>query len=324
MSERRPTMLRMATRAEIGAQEAGAPDRIVTVACSTETLGRDDIVIASDAFDLTNYRRNPIVLFQHNPDWPIARAEEIGVIDGNLVARVRFPDPGVSPRADEVYGLIRAGIVNAASTGFEAHDAEPLDPADPRGAMRITAAELQEFSFVSIPAVPDALVTERALQETRRTMKLSNARMIAAKSTLTKRGLYDVGRLAYLLDELGWVKYSAEWEAEVEQDGSTVPAQIGEALQALGAALVAMTAEEVAELVGCMIPDQEADPADPIEVEIVTQATSPAIARFRLGMHRAGRRAQARTTPPTTTVALPKGRAARRHLAALYERQIKI
>ena len=62
------------------------------------------------------------------------------------------------------------------------------------------------------------------------------------------KSLYDVARLACLLQELGYVESSAEWEAEYEGDSSPVPAMLGEAMRQLGDALIAMTAEEVAEL----------------------------------------------------------------------------
>lgn len=64
-----------------------------------------------------------------------------------------------------------------------------------------------------------------------------------------KRGLYSVAWLAYLLEDLGYLVESAQIEAAAEGDGSTVPAMMAEACKALGAVLVAMTAEEVAELV---------------------------------------------------------------------------
>lgn len=70
-----------------------------------------------------------------------------------------------------------------------------------------------------------------------------------AALTQFRRGLYEVAQLAYALNNLGGIQASAEWEAAIEEDGSTVPEQLKGALKALGAALVAMTAEEVAELV---------------------------------------------------------------------------
>ncbi len=142
-----------------------ADPRAVTVTCSTATLGRDNLTIPGSAWALDAYRKNPVWLWQHDPDQPIARAENITVKGDDLVARVRFPPAGVSPKADEILGLIRAGIVNAASTGFDVIASELIDRADPSKGTRITRAELQEVSFVSIPAVPDALVSQRAQRD---------------------------------------------------------------------------------------------------------------------------------------------------------------
>lgn len=307
-------------------------DRSVTVTCSTETMGRDKIVLVTAGVDLTNYRRNPIWLYQHNPDWPVARSEQIGPAGELLVARVKFPDAGISRRADEVLGLIRAGIINTASTGFEKIKAEPIDPANPGAGTRIVSCELAEMSFVSIPALPDALVTERAApgaEEIRgmvdtalrqRADDQSAAdRCAKLKRGLIKRGLYEVGHLAYLLDELGWIKSSSEWEADVENDGSTVPAQLGEALKLVGEALISMTKEEVAELVGGgEAPDEVPEPDDAAEIEIITNARTPALARFRIGAHRAA------MPEPRKPVAAPVRRAAIFHhrMAALYGRDL--
>lgn len=69
-----------------------------------------------------------------------------------------------------------------------------------------------------------------------------------AKPKLGKRSLSHVGWLAMLLADLGWVQESVAWEAAMEEDGSTVPAEMLEAMKALGTVLIAMTIEEVNEL----------------------------------------------------------------------------
>ena len=70
----------------------------------------------------------------------------------------------------------------------------------------------------------------------------------APKVPAFKRGLYDVAQLAYALSTIGYCHDSAEYEAALEEDNSPVPAMLGEALKALGEALIAMTEEEVKEL----------------------------------------------------------------------------
>jgi hypothetical protein len=82
----------------------------------------------------------------------------------------------------------------------------------------------------------------------------------AAGVTALRRGLYEVAQLAYALSSLGGVQCSIEWEAAIEEDGSEVPAELKAAMKQLGAVLVKMTAEEVAELVA----DDEADAAPAI------------------------------------------------------------
>lgn len=424
-------MIRMTHRADVAGSN---DDRVVTVTCSTETLGRDDIVLVSAGIQLDRYRQNPVWLWQHNPDWPIARAEDISVVENKLVARVRFPPQGVSARADEILGLIRAGVVNAASTGFETLEAEPIDRAKPNGGMKITRCELQEVSFVSIPAVPDALVTERALEEVRRMAKtraeadwtvgaardlpiddseawdgqaaedsifayaggdefdpekakrgfliynaaepklrgsyklpfaravngelkavteglraaasrlpqtnapqdvLDEARQVvdqyeekagvgeeerrriaAVKRAFVRRSLYDVGSLAYLLEQLGWIKDCAAFEKSIEEDESQVPAMLGQALQQLGAALVAMTQEEVAELLANN--NSEIEPESATEEVIIEQSASPAVARFRIGVQRARRALRRRQA---ARPAVKRSITFHRRMAALYQRE---
>ena len=71
-----------------------------------------------------------------------------------------------------------------------------------------------------------------------------------ALPTISKRGLYTVSQLAYALMNISGITEDAEWEAEYEGDESPVPAMLQDCLKALGAALIAMTQEEVAELLG--------------------------------------------------------------------------
>lgn len=63
------------------------------------------------------------------------------------------------------------------------------------------------------------------------------------------KGLYTVRSLADCVMCLDSVTREAAWEAEYERDGSAVPPMLATTLATLGAILVTMTAEEVAELV---------------------------------------------------------------------------
>lgn len=128
---------------------------------ATSRLDRDGHVLIPSGIDLTNYRRNPIILWQHNPGAPVARCSSISVVDGELRGTGEFPPAGTSDTADEVCGLVKSGVVSAVSIGFDVRDAEPLDPKRPHAGKRITSSECLEISLVSVPADPGAVITER-------------------------------------------------------------------------------------------------------------------------------------------------------------------
>jgi hypothetical protein len=81
-----------------------------------------------------------------------------GPVGSALEGRIRFAAPGISQAADQVCDLVKDGIVNSVSIGFEPLTTTP----DRDGLRRVTSCELQEISFVTVPADTAALVTERS------------------------------------------------------------------------------------------------------------------------------------------------------------------
>lgn len=301
------SMLRRSVLAEI----SSLGEDEVEIRMSTGQIARDGHVLVPAGCQLDNYRRNPIQLWQHDPEYPVGLNQDIRIEGDAIVARTRFAELGVSAKADEVRGLVKGGIVRAVSVGFEPIEGEPLDPKRPRGGQRFTKWELLECSFVSVPADTGALVTARAhgehgMDDTEGAGNHRPAGQIRSYRTVAPvrlRGMYAVGRLAWLLEDLAGEKACAEWEASIEGDGSPVPAMLATALQNLGAALIAMTEEEVAELIG----DDEGDDddgfgLDEADTTIILASAQPALKRFRTGyfraralMTRAGRKLSAET-----------------------------
>jgi HK97 family phage prohead protease len=256
----------------------------VEVVMSTGKLARDGHILEPQGVDLSGYRKNPIILWQHSPNAPIARAEEVAVDGEKITARIRFAPAGVSDDADRIRGLVKSGIVSTMSVGFDPDwdSAEPIDPKKPRGGQRFKHWTLLECSFVSVPADPDAVVTARehgdggtagvltvnevrdleglpALQRskdiiTRRLVFLPDG-LVGSTEETHSRDMYGIAQLACALDNLGYIQYSEQIEAAFEGDNSEVPALLMAALKAGCAALIAMTVEECAELVG----DDDAD-----------------------------------------------------------------
>jgi hypothetical protein len=104
-----------------------ADQRQVKVICSTGKPDRSGDIVVQQGIDLGAYRKNPIVLWNHSADVPIASSVEIEVKDNQLQATVQFPPEGEDEDSDWVYGKIKAGIVNATSIGFIPKDYEPLN-----------------------------------------------------------------------------------------------------------------------------------------------------------------------------------------------------
>lgn len=132
--------------------EDSGPIRFVA---STEGVARDGMVIESSAWNLENYRRNPVVLWGHDyvgRTLPIGRAD-VRVEGGQLLADVVF-DSG-DPFAAQVERKYRAGFLHAVSVGWDTQQAKPGRAGEPA---RVTRADLLDISAVPVPADPNALM----------------------------------------------------------------------------------------------------------------------------------------------------------------------
>ena len=95
------------------------------------------------------------------------------------------------------------------------------------------------------------------------------------KRDALKRDLYQVSWLAYLLSDLDNLSDDVEYEAEAEGDGSTLPARIDAVKKELGAILVALAGEEVAEMF------DDSDDGDESDVMSMPRAKRAVLDRLR-------------------------------------------
>lgn len=130
---------------------------------SDATADRYDDSIVAEGWDLRNFVRNPIALFNHNPDQPIGKWEKLLVKDGALRGHLQIAPKGTSARIDEIRALIDAGILRAVSVGFRPIESEPIAESK-YGGMRYLKSELVETSLVSVPANPNALAVAKSLK----------------------------------------------------------------------------------------------------------------------------------------------------------------
>jgi HK97 family phage prohead protease len=217
-------------------------ERQIRVVATDATPDRMGEIVEPKGCIVANYRNNPVVLADHDSTFPIGTAEVL-VTDARVEALITFAPVGAAAKADEYCALAKSGVLRAVSIGFLPVESQPMDPRKPYGAQRYRSWELLELSVVAVPANPSATVIARAARRGSRMAKKTAPK-------LTRKGLYEVGWLARILADLGYLEDCVEFEEAIEEDGSQVSAQLLAAMAQLGQVLLAMTAEEVAELIG--------------------------------------------------------------------------
>ena len=116
-----------------------------------------DIVTAEAwAKGVENYRRNPVLLYQHKHENPIGKVDKITVDKKGI-----FVEAAVSEAAEKNHGvqtLIKDGALKSFSVGFRVKDGKYNSNDD---TMMITDVELLEISVVSVPCNQDSLFSIR-------------------------------------------------------------------------------------------------------------------------------------------------------------------
>lgn len=135
--------------------------RKIKCVVSTPSVDRAGDIIEVEGIDLANYKANPVVLLQHDPNRPIARCSEIRLEGNKLVAEAIFPEPGISADADRVYGLIQAGILGAVSIGALPKEWAFINDKRPWDGTKYIRSEMLEFSIVALPMNAEALIVGR-------------------------------------------------------------------------------------------------------------------------------------------------------------------
>jgi hypothetical protein len=149
--------------------------RIIQFILSTSTKDRHGTVLNQKGWDLENYKRNPIVAYQHNlsggmcsdpnPDFVIGKSVKIGT-EGKgdekmLIADAQFEPAEVNPMAEKIFRKLLFGSLSRTSVGFleKGHGQYGVnDEAEGRDneTYYFEGQELLEYSIVNIPSNPDA------------------------------------------------------------------------------------------------------------------------------------------------------------------------
>ena len=159
---------------------------------SDATPDRMGDVIVAEGWDLTNFKKNPVALFNHNSNFPIGKWHNLRIQGGELRGDLRLAPKGSSDRLDEIRALVDADILRAVSVGFLPRASEPLTK-DGSGGYRFLKSELVETSLVSIPANPNALAVAKSLVKAGKISASTAALIFAGKGnekdqSITRRG----------------------------------------------------------------------------------------------------------------------------------------
>ena len=143
---------------------AEATKEKMTIVASDETLDRYGEVVPLDAWDFKNYKKNPVLLVDH--DYKISnivgRANNLKVDKGSFTFEPEFHN--ITQLAKEVQEMVEKGWAPAVSVGFLPHG--PKKDGD-KG-----LNELLEISFVAVGANPNALALAMKSIDDKQTAKI--------------------------------------------------------------------------------------------------------------------------------------------------------
>jgi HK97 family phage prohead protease len=127
-------------------------DRQIRAVISDGSIDRVGDIMEPSGCDLSGYNgKNSVILFNHNADAPVANGH-VSVKGNQLAATITFPPEGTSATSDEVFKLVKSGVISACSIGFQPDQWELVEPHNRMGSgVRYTKWTLLEVSLVSVP-----------------------------------------------------------------------------------------------------------------------------------------------------------------------------
>ena len=207
-------------------------ERTFDAVASTESVDRDGDIIRSSGWKLTNFKKNPVILWAHDyQGLPIAKALKIRVENNQLIFTPKFATKEQNPLADQVFNLYTEKFLNAFSVGFIPKKWKEMESEDgtPSYGREFTEQDLLEISGCPVPSNPEALI-QAAMKaiELAKTSKIEkeggtiedeirSGRVISEKNrTLIKSCVEQMGGAITSLNEL--LTATAEPEPEPQQE----------------------------------------------------------------------------------------------------------
>lgn len=148
---------------------------------STNDIDRAGDVVSPAVWEkgLENYIKNPIILAYHDYEKPIGRMVEHRYDSKGLWIKAR-----ISAAAEDIFNLIKDGVMTAFSIGFRIKDAEYMQEAD---VFYIKEIELHEISVVPVPCNQNTLFSLSKAFDTAE--DYSSYKMLFAQKDAQAKGL---------------------------------------------------------------------------------------------------------------------------------------
>ena len=132
---------------------------------STFDLDRDEERIDVKGWELSNYLKNPVILWSHDTRIPaIGYSEKVEVKDGRLGGNIIFNDKDIDPFGWGVGMRVASGVIRAGSVGFMVNKVELSEEGGVENLI-FRKQELLEFSVCNVPSNPFALVQDLKMPE---------------------------------------------------------------------------------------------------------------------------------------------------------------
>lgn len=129
---------------------------MTVVLCDSETVNSYGFKTDVKGIDLTRFEKNPVMLYNHDPEKVIGRWKNISVTDTLTGHTILIAEPVFDtddPFAAEIERKVNEGFIKGCSMGMMVKEVSRIDGVD-----IATKSVLLEASIVSIPADENALV----------------------------------------------------------------------------------------------------------------------------------------------------------------------
>ena len=193
------------------AQSKNKDDKVYRFIGTTEAIDRDNEIVRLDAWDFTNFVKNPVALWGHkHNDLPVGKV--VGIYKDDVKKAIYF-DIQFSKSYDfakTVESLVEEGILRATSVGFMVKDWEWDDKTE---TLVFTQTELFEISIVNVPANQEAVLQELEVTPPNQKSKDADVDQLVGD-------IADIrSTLETLVQELASLKKPESSEPENQEDG---------------------------------------------------------------------------------------------------------